>query len=49
MGPFISEKKAKLTISYIKRNQEFLNLIDSVKKRKEWLINLSNFIEQLLE
>ena len=49
MGPFISEKKAKLTISYIKENQEFLNLIDSVKKRKEWLINLSNFIEQLLE
>ena len=49
MGPFISEKKAKLTISYIKRNQEFLNLIDAVKKRKEWLINLSNLIEQLLE
>ena len=49
MGPFISEKKAKLTISYIKENQEFLNLIDSVKKIKEWLINLSNFIEQLLE
>ena len=45
MGPFISEKKAKLTISYIKENQEFLNLIDSVKKRKEWLINLSNFID----
>ena len=49
MGPFISEKKAKLTINYIKENQEFINLIDSVKKRKEWLINLSNFIEQLLE
>ena len=49
MGPFISEKKAKLTISYIKKNQEFLNLIESVNQRKEWLINLSNFIEQLLE
>ena len=44
MGPFISEKKAKLTISYIKKNQEFLNLIESVNQRKEWLINLSNFI-----
>ncbi len=49
MGPFISEKKAKLTISYIKKNQDFLNLIESVNQRKEWLINLSNFIEQLLE
>ena len=36
MGPFISEKKAKLTISYIKKNQEFLNLIESVNQRKEW-------------
>ena len=49
MGPFISEKKAKLTISYIKKNQDFLNLIESVNQRKEWLVNLSNFIEQLLE
>lgn len=48
MGPFISERKAKSVIKYLKVNQ---NIIASMQLqiRKEWLKNLVMMIEELLD
>ena len=48
MGPFISERKAKSVIKYLKINQNVITSM-SIEIRKEWLKNLSMMIEELLD
>lgn len=47
MGPFISRKKARSTIAFIKKNEHFLRKM-SISERKRWIKSLSSLIETLL-
>ena len=47
MGPFISQKKAKSTINFIKKNEPLLRKM-SLSERKRWIKSLSSLIETLL-
>ena len=47
MGPFISRKKARSTIAFIKKNEPLLRKM-SISERKRWIKSLSSLIETLL-
>ena len=47
MGPFISRKKARSTIAFIKKNEPLLRK-KSISERKRWIKSLSSLIETLL-
>lgn len=47
MGPFISQRKAKSAISFIRQNESLLNKMP-MKERRLWIKSLSTFIETLL-
>lgn len=47
MGPFISQRKAKSAISFIRKNESLLNKMP-MKERRHWIKSLSTFIETLL-